>query len=178
MAAQPPLFQRILFIDWHEVLSRDPFWSSVRGSQTHPLRQALEQRISAVLAQDMLSTQWMTGGLSTAEVVRPVLVSAPLRYRPDFLLRGAQDDCAHMHVNEALIGALQVLRAQVAVVLATDNVDCFAATFRACRVARRPQRVAAPTLARYATLFDDLICSSDVGTLKARNPVGWTRCGR
>lgn len=173
MAVQPPLFPRIVFIDWHGVLSRDPFWSSIRGSHTHPLRRALEQRVSAVLADDTLSTQWMTGGMSTADVVGPVLISTPQRYRPDFLLRRVQEDCARMHVNEELIGALQALRTRVAVVLATDNMDCFAATFRARSSARAPRRVTAPTLARYATLFDDLICSSDVGSLKARDPVGF-----
>lgn len=173
MAVQPPLFPRIVFVDWHGVLSRDTFWSSIRGSHTHPLRQVLEQRVSAVLADDALSTQWMTGGLSTAEVVSPVLTFTPQRYRPDFLLRRVEEDCARMHVNEELIVALQTLRTRVAVVLATDNMDCFATTFRARSTARAPRQVAAPTLARYAALFDDLICSSDVGSLKARDPIGF-----
>jgi FMN phosphatase YigB (HAD superfamily) len=173
MVLQPPLFPRVLFIDWHGVLSSDPFWSSIRGSHTHPLRRALEQRVSAVLADDVLSTRWMTGGLSTAEVVGPVAANAPWRYRSDFLIRRVEEDVARMHVNEDMIGALQALRTRVAVVLATDNMDCFAATFRARHALRAPRGATASTLARYVTLFDDLICSSDVGTLKARDPVGF-----
>ena len=173
MAVQPPLFPRTVFVDWHGVLSRDRIWSSIRDSHRHPLRGLLEQRVSAVLAHGILSTQWMTGRLSTADIVGPVVTAAPERYGRDFLLRRVEEDCARMHVDEELIGALQTLRTQATVVVATDNMDCFAATFRGHSAAHPPRHVATSTLARHAALFDDLICSSDVGSLKARDPLGF-----
>lgn len=34
---QVPLSGRVIFSGWHGVLSRDPFWVSIRGSTAHPL---------------------------------------------------------------------------------------------------------------------------------------------
>jgi FMN phosphatase YigB (HAD superfamily) len=59
------------------------------------------------------------------------------------------------------------------IVLATDNMDCFAKTFNAARGSRRRLDNASRTLAEWAVICDDIICSSDVGALKAEDPVGF-----
>ncbi len=41
-----------MFVDWHGVLSRDPFWTSIRQSTTHPLRGQLEAGLAGVFAKE------------------------------------------------------------------------------------------------------------------------------
>ena len=49
---QPPLSGRVIFVDWHGVLSRDPFWTSIRESATHPLRAQLEANLADVFSRE------------------------------------------------------------------------------------------------------------------------------
>jgi FMN phosphatase YigB (HAD superfamily) len=92
------------------------------------------------------------------------------RFRDDFLARRLDMDCARMRVNVQLMQVLRNLRPAVLVVLATDNMDCFARTFGQSHA--RPRRSAAESesLADWARICDDIVCSSDVGTLKAEDP--------
>ncbi|KAB8189234.1 hypothetical protein FH608_041140 [Nonomuraea phyllanthi] len=39
--APPPRSGRVVFVDWHGVLSRDPFWASIRDEPRHPLHSQL-----------------------------------------------------------------------------------------------------------------------------------------
>lgn len=48
---QPPLFQRIIFVDWHGVISKDPFWTSILQDDSHPLRPQLEQKLGELFAR-------------------------------------------------------------------------------------------------------------------------------
>jgi hypothetical protein len=43
-----PLSGRVIFSDWHGVLSSDPFWTSIRNSATHPLHQQLKAGMAGV----------------------------------------------------------------------------------------------------------------------------------
>lgn len=45
---QMPLSRRVIFSDWHGVLSRDPFWVSIRRSATHPLHTQLETGMASL----------------------------------------------------------------------------------------------------------------------------------
>jgi len=61
-------------------------------------------------------------------------------------------------------------------------MDCFARTFDAVRSRHRHVTAKSGTLAHWAIICDDIICSSDVGTLKAEDPKGFfggwlTECG-
>ena len=49
---QIPLSGRVVFVDWHGVLSRDPFWVSIRESTTHPLRQQLDANLAQVFSPE------------------------------------------------------------------------------------------------------------------------------
>ncbi|GAA2209900.1 hypothetical protein GCM10009850_053590 [Nonomuraea monospora] len=72
-----------------------------------------------------------------------------------------------MRVNVPLLELLREIRALASIVVATDNMDCFAETFRRLRGGRRPTgRGSTETLAWWASDCDDLISSSDVAVLK------------
>jgi hypothetical protein len=169
---QLPLAGRVVFVDWHGVLSRDPFWRSIRNSATHPLRGQLEANLTTVFARDT-ANEWMKGLLSSEQVINAMEVHLDRRFREDFLTRRLTIDCARMRVNTDLVRLLRRTRSDAAVVLATDNMDCFAATYHQAR--RRPRRRhrQSETLADWALTCDDLLCSSDIGALKAEDTAGF-----
>ncbi|GAA3473352.1 hypothetical protein [Nonomuraea roseola] len=69
---------------------------------------------------------------------------------------------------------LRAVKAIASIVLATDNMDCFADTFTRVRRARRPRGLpAAVTLAQWALVCVDIICSSDVAALKSEDPIAF-----
>jgi hypothetical protein len=45
-----PLWKRAVFVDWHGLLSREPFWMSIVGNRRHPLRSRLEVKLAEVFA--------------------------------------------------------------------------------------------------------------------------------
>jgi hypothetical protein len=65
---QLPLSGRVIFSDWHGVLSREPFWVSIRGCATHPLHAQLEAGMAGVFAH-RTANDWMTGLLSSDQVI-------------------------------------------------------------------------------------------------------------
>jgi FMN phosphatase YigB (HAD superfamily) len=167
---QVPLSGRVIFSDWHGVLSRDPFWVSIRGSAAHPLHARLEAGMAGVFASDHIANDWMKGLLSSDQVITDMAIQLDRRFRDDFLARRLDIDCAKMAVNAELFEVLRAIRAEAMVVVATDNMDCFARAFDRAR--SRPRRPARPreTLADWAVICDDIICSSQAGTLKSEDP--------
>jgi hypothetical protein len=168
---QVPLAGRVIFSDWHGVLSRDPFWVSIRGSATHPLHAQLEAGMAGVFASSQdTANDWMKGLLSSDQVITDMGIQLDRRFRDDFLARRLDIDCAMMAVNAELFEVLRAIRAEAIVVVATDNMDCFARAFERAR--SRPRRRARPweTLADWAVICDDIICSSQAGTLKSEDP--------
>jgi hypothetical protein len=166
-----PLSGRVIFSDWHGVLSRDPFWTSIRLSATHPLHEQLEAGMAGVFdpARDTAS-EWMKGLLSSDRVIAEMGIHLPGRFREDFLARRLDLDCARMQVNVGLFEVLRVIRAEAMVVIATDNMDCFARAFEHARSRRRRPGRNRETLADWAVICDDIICSSQAGALKSEDP--------
>jgi FMN phosphatase YigB (HAD superfamily) len=168
---QVPLWGRVIFSDWHGVLSRDPFWVSIRGSATHPLHNRLEAGMAGIFASERdLANGWMKGLLSSGQAIAEMGIQLDRRFRDDFLARRLDVDCARMRVNVELFELLRTLRAEAMVVIATDNMDCFARAFEKARSRRRRLTDQRETLADWAVICDDIICSSDVATLKSENP--------
>ena len=127
---QVPLSGRVIFSDWHGVLSRDPFWVSIRSSATHPLRQQLEAGMAGVFASRRnIANEWMKGLLSSDQVIAEMGIQLDGRFREDFLARRLDIDCARMKVNAELFEVLRAMLAEAMVVIATDNMDCFARAF-------------------------------------------------
>ena len=75
-----------------------------------------------------------------------------------------------MKVNVGLFEVLRVMRAEAMVVIATDNMDCFARAFEHARSRRRRRTADGETLADWAVICDDIICSSQAGALKSEDP--------
>jgi hypothetical protein len=168
---QVPLTGRVIFSDWHGVLSRDPFWTSIRQSATHPLHAQLEAGMAGVFASDRnIASEWMKGLLSSDQVIAEMGIRLPARFRDDFLGRRLDLDCARMKVNVELFEVLRVIRAEAMVVIATDNMDCFARAFEHARRRRRRRGRERETLADWAVICDDIICSSQAGALKSEEP--------
>jgi FMN phosphatase YigB (HAD superfamily) len=171
---QIPLSGRVVFVDWHGVLSRDPFWVSIRESSTHPLRGQLDANLAHVFSPETnIANDWMKGLLSSEQVIDAMDVRLDRRFRDDFLAQRLLVDCRKMRVNVELFQVLRQLKSTAMIVLATDNMDCFQQTFvRARRRSRRPTP-GSQTLADWAIVCDDIVCSSEVGALKAEDPIGF-----
>lgn len=171
---QLPLSGRVVFFDWHGVLSKAPFWTSIRENATHPLHAQLEAGMADIFAnQSAVANEWMKGLLSSEQVIDAMGIRLDRRFREDFLGRRLDVDCARMPVNVELFEVLRKIKAQACVVLATDNMDCFQRTFDQARSRSRRWKPTSETLADWAVICDDIICSSEVGALKAENPVGF-----
>jgi hypothetical protein len=123
-ANQVPLSGRVIFSDWHGVLSGDPFWTSIRNSATHPLHDQLEAGMAGAFdpARNVAS-EWMKGLLPSDQVIAQMGIQFPGRFTGDFLARRLDLACARMKVNVALFEVLRVIRAEAIVVIATGNMD-------------------------------------------------------
>lgn len=171
---QLPLSGRVVFVDWHGVLSRDPFWMSIRNSAAHPLKPQLEAHLAGVFSPDAnTANEWMKGLLSSEEIISTMDIQLDRRFRDDFLARRLYVDCAKMRVNVGLFELLRKVKSVAMIVLATDNMDCFADTFNRARRRRRGPTERSETLADWAIICDDIVCSSDVGALKAEDPISF-----
>lgn len=168
---QVPLARRVIFSDWHGVLSLDPFWTSIRSSATHPLHEQLEAGMAGVFDPARnIAGEWMKGLLSSDQVIAEMGIQLRGRPQHGFLARRLDLDCARMKVNIGLFEVLRLIRAETMVVVATDNMDCFARAFEKARSRRRRPRLERETLADWAVICDDLICSSQAGALKSEDP--------
>jgi hypothetical protein len=162
-----PLF-RVVFVDWHGVLSHDPFWASVLDARTGGLRLALRRRLEEVFSSELANT-WMRGEASVDHVVGPLSEALGGRRRGDFLRRRLREDCLSMQVDMELASCLRGLAPQPLLVLATDNTHDFESAFRwANERARDNPR--AGTLRGLAPIFEDIICSSRTRVFKAEDP--------
>jgi hypothetical protein len=170
---QVPLPDRVVFVDWHGVLSCDPFWASIRDNARHPLHSQLVESLAQIFTGEGANA-WMKGQVSSAQVIAGMGIKLDRRFRDDFLQRRLLVDCAQMRVNVPLFETLREIKTSASIVVSTDNADCFADTFRRVRKTQRPavHRPAA-TLAEWAFVCDDLICSSDVAVLKSEGIVGF-----
>jgi hypothetical protein len=75
----------------------------------------------------------MKGLLSSAQVIAAMDIKLDRRFRDDFLQRRLLIDCVRMRVNVALFGKLRTVKPMAWIVIATDNMDCFAEAFGATR---------------------------------------------
>jgi hypothetical protein len=171
---QLPLCRRVVFVDWHGVLSKAPFWTSIRESATHPLHAKLEAGMAGIFANESaIANEWMKGLLSSEQVIDAMDIRPDRRFREDFLARRLDVDCARMPVNVELFEVLRKIKTHACVVVATDNMDCFQRAFDQVRARGRRWKPESETLADWAVICDDIICSSEVGALKAENPIGF-----
>jgi FMN phosphatase YigB (HAD superfamily) len=152
------LWPRVLFVDWHGVLSKAPLWHSIRANFRHPFRARLEPKTAELFGTQWQTVEaWMRGRHTTEEIVNLLAIEQPQSANNDYFIRKLYHDCRTMPLHKPLIEALHSLSASWNVVIATDNMDCLVTMARQRRDIR--------------SFSDDLISSSDVGVLKAESPV-------
>ncbi|MGH3712661.1 MAG: hypothetical protein ACRDT4_04260 [Micromonosporaceae bacterium] len=152
---QLTLSRWVIFVDWHGVLSRAPFWHTILWNERHPYHREIDHRTGELFRDGQLIDAWMRGRITTTEVLEQVQVQLDRRAGEDFLARRLLADCRNMPLADDLTRTLYVLRARADVVIATDNADCFVEAAKD----RRDLRFA-----------DGLLSSSDLGVLKAEDP--------
>ena len=150
-----PLYPRVIFVDWYGVLSKDVFWSSILNNKKHPYHQQLKDAYEDLFTQDQALISWMKGDLTSKDIVQTLNVRLGRKYKADFLLRKLEADCRRMTINKRLYYALQAIRSDSFVAIATDNMDCFYS-----QVDYHPGL-------RHG--FDSVLCSSMLGVLKSES---------
>lgn len=163
-------WDKIVFVDWHGVISRDPFWVSILNSCSHPLRSELESKLKETFSDSSVTEAWMKGDISSKDIISKLAIRLDKRFNRDFLERRLVADCYLMRIDNELLFALKSLKERAIIVLATDNMDCFSVAFRAAREMTPSLKSSTPSefaMQHWAHIFDDIVCSSDIGTLKA-----------
>ena len=175
-----PLWDKVIFVDWHGVLSKDPFWMSILHKRKHPLHQRLSESVEKLFSQnDALICDWMRGNVKASEVIDSMELVLNNQYNPDYLVRKLVEDCQLMRTNATLINLLRKAQNNGAfIVLATDNMDCFFEQIQRSRNQRRSDRNSSDLsqnqtlpLAETVNLFDNVLCSSELGILKREDPM-------
>ncbi|MBF6137779.1 hypothetical protein IU501_32940 [Nocardia otitidiscaviarum] len=161
---------RVIFCDWHGVLCRKPYWHSIIDNDDHPIRQILSDHLDTLFTGgNPEGREWMCGARSSRMVVTD-FVARHSALDVEMLLTLLAEDISDMPVEPGLLSALTQARANTVIVLATDNIDVFASAARAHVLGSAGRLAAASTLASAATVFDDVLSSSDLGVLKSQDP--------
>lgn len=165
-----PLWDKAVFVDWHGVLSLDPFWKSLDVIDSSRFRSILQFELSQLFSSDSASLDdWMRGNLRVQDVTPAAREALGRRRRWDFLERRFLEDCQQMHVHPELFVQLAALAKDAFVVVATDNAVEFEDAFWAAK-GRLRRSDGAPRLIELAAVIDDMICSGTQGVLKAEDP--------
>src|SRR5260370_566107 len=104
---QLPLSGRVIFSDWHGVLSRDAFWASILQHSGHPLHAELKAGMAGVFNRDAnTAEEWMLGRLSSGEAVGGMGIRPRARLRADFLRRRPVLDAGRGKARPPLFGVV------------------------------------------------------------------------
>ena len=140
-----PLFTRAIFVDWHGVLSRRLFWSSLDKVKRKELQ--LSNVINSIFRDETVQP-WMKGHVSTYDLLTRYFDSSTVSWLEEVIV----SESRRARLNRDLIEILLLEKADCYVVLASDNMDCFAKALES----RRGQ----------IRIFDDFLVSSELGVLK------------
>lgn len=166
-------WNKVIFVDWHGVLSHDPFWISILHNEQHPLHSSLSKAAKKLFEKnDDLVRDWMRGDITASQIVDGLQIELEPEFPRDYLTRKSVDDCQLMRVNIQLPPLLQAAQQTgTAIVLATDNMDCFHdAILKARQTSTRLRATKTTTFSTTARLFDDVLCSSTQRMLKREDP--------
>ncbi len=151
-----PIFREVVFIDWHGVLAKHPFWWSIVTRPADPLYAEWSRAVKELFGDTPTVHAWMRGQMTSEEVVQQTRRLGSELPPTAVLAQRLRDDCRRMPIDQDLRDMLARLREGRFVVLATDNMDCF----RAEALRRRD----------LSMIFDSVLCSSDLGVLKSESP--------
>ncbi|MCP9618906.1 hypothetical protein FOH10_09965 [Nocardia otitidiscaviarum] len=152
-----PIFSKFIFFDWYNTLSTANFWDSIIGNARHPLSSQMRAALEDLFRRRKpLVGEWMRGKYTDAEIIATLNVQLPARYRTDYLLRELLRDCRNAPVDPDMARIVRALRPSAFLAVASDNMACFVH--------------AAPKVLSAELHVDELLVSSDVGSLKKEAP--------
>lgn len=147
------LWHRAVFIDWHGVLSTDLFWQSILSRVQHPYHAEVAEATRDLFSNEReLVRDWMRGTVSSEHLVDRLGLRLDRRAKADYLLRRLLDDCRAMQYDRDLLLAIRRAAPDAYVIVATDNMDCFASRTH--------------LIADLETTVDDILVSARLGVLK------------
>jgi hypothetical protein len=142
---------KILFIDWHETISSDKFFSSLHNSKSIKIRTLAKSIENFLFVENKkVASRWMTGMFTSEEIIK--LISEKLILNYDWLWDVFKLDCKNMAIAEKIRSKLLELKEYYVLVLITGNMDCF-------------NRFTIPSQ-HLDLLFDSIVNSSDFGYFK------------
>lgn len=149
-----PVFDRVVFVDWHGVLSKRQLWANF---DIHPEdQQAFERNLNNLFGSHLVD-EWMRGKWTVEQVAARLLLDTDKsRLSVQRVVDHAMSQMIEVKMRERLQRLLRRLRETHAVVLATDNMDVFD------RAATRRNDI--------RRTFDDYLNSYYVGALKDESP--------
>ena len=152
----PQLAERVVFVDWHGVLSSDPFWWTILANSTHWFHTQLALEVDRLFSdRRALVDAWMRGQVNAEDVIATIAGPQDARCSDGYLLRRLLADCGRMRVQKRILDAVNALPQLTLAVIATDNMDCFVDSVSRMRPLQG---------------FYGVLCSSDIGVLKAEDP--------
>ncbi|HAH45368.1 hypothetical protein [Gimesia sp.] len=163
---------KVIFVDWHGVLSLDPFWISILRNAWHPLHQQLSEATENLFNHQIDRVHlWMRGELTSNQIIESFQMTPGPEFPLDYLNRKVIEDCQLMRINAPLVRALQDAKtAGTKIVLATDNMDCFFEAIQQAKQQRKCIEEETISFASTVQLFDDILCSSEQRILKREDP--------
>jgi len=106
-----PFLHRVIFVDWHGVLSDRLFWHSIVSNELHPLHTRLRNATERFFTRQTDQVRsWMRGDLASSEIINGLDLKLPKRYGQGYLQRTLFRDCRLMSPNTELLEILQSYR--------------------------------------------------------------------
>lgn len=148
-----PFWGRAIFVDWFGVLSRDPFWHTIIANTRHPYHGAVSRAHGQLFRERLeIVRAWMRGEIKAGDVLDDLDVHLDRRSKPGFLMRRLISDGSKVGVRMDLLHGIRHLARDCYVVVATDNMDVFAAQ--------------SARMGEFERTIDDVLLSSRLGALK------------
>ncbi len=147
--------KKVIFIDWHGVISDDIFWSQILNNTKHPYNSQLDKIVGSIFNSSMILRQWMKGNISSLDIIRQFYFSKIQATNDTYWLDELKQSCASPSFSKELVNIMRNLKDEYFIVLATDNMDCFY------------DKICKNTEFQF---LDDILCSSEIGFLKGENP--------
>lgn len=142
---------RLLFVDFHGVVSHDPYWKSLKNV-AHPLHGFAEDIERFVFTeQPNLFRKWMLGQYTAEEFHKLIARGTGAPYVE--LFDSFVQDCRSIDISEKLIHALRDMKRDFRIILATGNTDAL-------------ERYSIPYRESAFDVFDNIDNSFRIGRMK------------
>ncbi|MFV0571730.1 MAG: hypothetical protein ACK5M1_04755 [Xanthomarina gelatinilytica] len=149
-----PFKNKVIFVDWHGVISNENFWHNKSKSENHYLNKIATEISERVFSDDIIIEKWLRGEIDYQQIIHDFHSESSKHTK----LKIANRLLKYFHeieLNIKLLKTLSEYRNEAFIVMATDNMDCF---FKSL-----------PDF-KYLGLFDSVLSSNKLGVLKKEDP--------